>query len=144
MWSGQVGKAPDFESGERRFEPCLHNQRKYMVAYPEVDEGLDCDSSESRFESGRSPQNDVGWKLNGWSIWLRTRRVRVQVPRIPPGVKRTKTGCGLVWLKRLVWNQEIVGSNPAALTNEQEGELARASLNQHLGLSVRRGDGAGL
>ena len=27
-------------------------------------------------------------------------------------VKKTITGCGSAWLERLVWDQEVAGSNP--------------------------------
>ena len=45
-------------------------------------------------------------------------------PSHPSMGEKTTTGCGLVWLKRLgLGNQEIVGSNPAALTNANGGGL---------------------
>ena len=48
----------------------------------------------------------------GQRAWFGTRRSQVQILS-PRCVLYIISGCSVVWLARLVWDQEVAGSNPA-------------------------------
>ncbi len=54
---------------------------------------------------------------NEWPTF-RPEKDLVRRARIGGGVRDSQTGCGAAWLARLLWEQEVAGSNPAIPTNK--------------------------
>ena len=46
--------------------------------------------------------------------------------------RKQKTGCGSAWLERLVWDQEVAGSNPVTPSFKQTSQICRCgSMVEH-------------
>ena len=46
--------------------------------------------------------------------------------------RKQKTGCGSAWLERLVWDQEVAGSNPVTPSFKQVSHMCRCgSMVEH-------------
>ena len=43
--------------------------------------------------------------------------------------RKQKTGCGSAWLERLVWDQEVAGSNPPRLVRTTENRIVLSVLS---------------